>query len=135
MLQFERPQRKRKDINIIPLINVIFLMLIFFMVAGEVRSTDTLVVEAPKRNEATQEDVLYDDMIIVYVRRDGIIAVNHDIVDLKDFETIMKTSLYNYPDIPVRIKADKDLPAKKLLWMMRVIEQSGASQLSLFTEV
>ena len=39
--------RSGNDDNVIPLINIVFLMLIFFMLAGQITSTDLLNVMPP----------------------------------------------------------------------------------------
>lgn len=44
---------RRRDDHLIPLINVIFLMLIFFMIVGQIRPAEALRVEPPKTQQPT----------------------------------------------------------------------------------
>src|SRR5690606_24728351 len=41
------PRRTGGDDNIIPMINIVFLLLIFFMVAGQIKAMDSAGVELP----------------------------------------------------------------------------------------
>ena len=43
----EKRKRERRDINLVPLINIIFLLLIFFIVAGTIKKPTPAPVEMP----------------------------------------------------------------------------------------
>ena len=52
------PQRTEKELSLIPLINVVFLLLVFFMLAGTISPSDPLQVEPPgsKQGRSAQRE-------------------------------------------------------------------------------
>ena len=48
--------KKNSDDNLVPLINVVFLMLIFFMVAGQIRATDAVPITPPDSLSEIKQD-------------------------------------------------------------------------------
>jgi biopolymer transport protein ExbD len=131
-MEFERPKSKSMQISLIPLINVIFLLLIFFMVAGSIEGVDIFEVELP----ASQSGRAHSQMpSTIYLSDDGKIAVNNDIVARKDLRTILKTLYINNPDQPITIKSDLSVQAETLIYIMNVIEDAGGVDVSLVTRV
>ena len=130
-MEFERPKRRLENINLIPFINVIFLLLIFFMVAGTVENIEIIEVQVP---EAQSGDDNYSKNNIVYIGREGLIAVNDDIVQDKDFETIISTILINGDNSEIKVKADSKLNAIRLIDVLQKIEKVGIKNISLITQ-
>lgn len=64
-IQHKKPNQ---DDNLIPLINIVFLMLIFFMVAGHISESDPIKVQAPSSISDKQDKL--EPMVIV-VAADG----------------------------------------------------------------
>lgn len=132
MLEKNKNQ-SRKEINLIPLVNVIFLLLTFFMVAGSIDKVDPFPLSLPdasKKNNAKPPRVS-----VVYMHKDGRIAVNNDLVDRKDLPTIVNTLLLENKSREIVIKADSEVSSKDLIWVMRVIEKIGDADLSIVTKV
>jgi biopolymer transport protein ExbD len=113
------------------MINIIFLLLIFFIIAGSIEVVDTLDVLPPKANAADNKPQVN---AIIYLSKDGRIALNSDIVAEKDLPTVIKTLFIDNPKQQVSIKSDAGVPAKTLLMVMKLIEQSGGSEVSLITQ-
>ncbi|MCF7992812.1 MAG: biopolymer transporter ExbD [Thiohalocapsa sp.] len=65
------------DNALIPLINIVFLMLIFFMLAGSITAPDALPVEPPLSRQGKSVE---DDPIALLLGRDGRIALNGQVV-------------------------------------------------------
>lgn len=69
------------DDRIMPLINIVFLLLIFFLVAGAIREVEPVQVDPP-RSIVEAESVT--DALTIYVARDGRIALGETMLDLLD---------------------------------------------------
>lgn len=130
-MEFERPKRRHYDVNLVPLINVIFLLLIFFMVAGRVDKLDMFEIDVPVAVSGFSES---RKPPVIYFGVDGRIAVNDDLVAEKDFETIVSTLLLENPKQEMVIKADGKVAAEKLIWAMNIVEQAGGTLVSLITQ-
>jgi biopolymer transport protein ExbD len=62
------------DSNMIPMINIVFLLLIFFMIAGQISIYDRSLIDPLSASEG----VIAEDVIVVEVGADGVISVNHE---------------------------------------------------------
>ncbi len=130
----DKPVRgSRKEINLVPMINIIFLLLTFFMVAGTIEKVDPFALKLPS---AQKKNALKPQRVsTVYMHQDGRIAVNDDLVFRKDFTTIINTLFLENKNMEMVIKADAELASPDLIWVMRIIEGIGIKNVSIVTKV
>lgn len=129
-MQIQRQKHKIKEISLIPLINVIFLLLIFFMVAGNVTRQDALKVAPPLSHDGKERRFM---PVILYLDKDGNLGLNADKVQPEDLQLLLKEALGENPNQPVTIRADKDADASKLVWLMGEVQKAGGDNLSVVT--
>lgn len=123
----------RKEINLIPMINIIFLLLTFFMVAGTIEKLDPFSLDLPN---ASKKGIVKPQRIsVIYINKDGRIAVNDDLVSRKDFITIVNTLLLDNNGRELVIKSDSEVSSSDLIWVMHAIESVGGSDVSIVTKV
>ena len=123
----------RHEINLIPMINIIFLLLTFFMVAGTIEKVDPFAINLP---DASKKGAGKPQRIsVISMHKDGRIAVNDDLVSRKDFATIVNTLNLDKKGAELVIKADSEVPSADLIWVMRTIESIGGSDVSIITKV
>ena len=130
------PSRKREanDDNLIPLINVVFLMLIFFMVAGQIQRSDVAKVQPP----ASLSDVRQvEEGITLIVTADGMLYLDNQSVD----EAVLATALLsvfsqsaNPEAFVVLVKVDADLPVDVLQTVLQQVKATGVVRVSLATQ-
>ena len=130
-------RKPMSEINVVPYIDVMLVLLVIFMVTAPLM-TQGIKVDLP---EATSEPVSIKDefeTLIVSVRRDGSIYINIGQESLsttlgavaEDARKIFDAN----PNIKVLIEGDKILPYGKIVEVMEVLRQSGASGVSLITQ-
>ncbi|MDC2964041.1 protein TolR [Gammaproteobacteria bacterium] len=130
-------RKPMSEINVVPYIDVMLVLLVIFMVTAPLM-TQGIKVELP---EATSEPVTIRDefeTLIVSVRRDGSIYIN---IGQKSLSTTLeevaeaaKKILDANPNVKVLIEGDKTLPYGKIVGVMEVLRQSGASGVGLITQ-
>ena len=77
--------QKSPRINIIPLIDIIFLMLVFFMLATNFNKTKEISFSVSNQKQAVNES---DDQSIMIIKiKNNELFVQNKIVDLKNLET------------------------------------------------
>jgi biopolymer transport protein ExbD len=130
-MQFGPRRKKARELNLIPLINIIFLLLIFFMVAGTIGDVDTFEVQLPKANSGHDKP---NSSTTIYLGESGKVAINNDFVDTNDLKTIIKTIFINNSDQRISIKADANAPVDTLILVMNFVEEAGGKEISLITE-
>lgn len=74
-----KPTPQRHDEMLIPLINIIFLMLIFYMLAGTIVASDKITVQPPVSSSETATET---QRITLLVAADGHLAMEGTLIDL-----------------------------------------------------
>lgn len=118
------------EVGVIPLINVIFLMLVFFMLFGTVTSPDLLDVEPP-RSESQRGAP--DTEVRVLVDADGRIAVNGEEVESQALSTVIDAVMRGQSGTRIVLKADAELRAATLLPVLEALQRSGPAEIALLT--
>jgi biopolymer transport protein ExbD len=115
------------DINLTPLIDVVFLLLIFFMVSTTFKEDARIKVQLP---EAQGEEVAADEPVTldITIDRDGRFYVNQRQVVDRTVETLKKAiagATAGERDLPVVIKADAKAPHQAVMTAMDAASQLG----------
>ena len=112
-------KKKIKQINLIPLINIIFLMLIFFMLAGTITKIDPYKINVPE--SIIKNDPLTPFLTII-VKKNGEVFI-----DSKNRKKELQKS--NYIEIlrsrkpnEVSLKIDSETPSEYFLKVLKILE-------------
>lgn len=128
-MNFERTRRKSSVPNIVPMIDVVFFMLVFFMVFSTISSTPLgLDVELPKATTGTAQD---NTPLEVSVRADGTFYVNGRNVTGPELRAQVQQSLKANPDLFVIVKADRQVRYEYVVNALDHIRAVGGHQLGL----
>lgn len=128
-MKLNTPVRKRdEEANLIPLINIVFLLLIFFMLAGSFTQSDYFDV-APPASSAPQ--VAEAPTLIVLMSADGDLAIGEDELEMPALNALISARLAAEPGLLVQLKADGGLAAESLLDVMESLKAAGVAKLTL----
>ena len=130
-IEFERRTRKPRPITVISLIDVMFVLLLFFMIAGHLEKVPIVKVEVPK---ADSGQLLDEGPIEVVLGKYDEILINDELLDEAQVLAELKRQLMVNPQRVVTIKADQHLEANKLVRFMEAVNQAGGKNLSLVTQ-
>ena len=115
---------------ILPLINVVFLLLIFFMMVGALHATDILEIEPP--SSASQlPDAAGNDLVLLGA--DGRLAMANQAVDESDLRSMVQDYLRDHPGSVIRLKADGQVEANRVVEVMELLRAAGAEEMVLLT--
>ena len=123
---------KKARIEMLPLIDIVFLLLVFFIYAMLSMAVHRgLPVALPTSSSALIDKEL---VLSVTVKTDGTIYINRDQIPLNDLASalIIKTKEYKEPG--VLLFADRDLSYQKLFSVMDQIRMAGINRISLQAE-
>ncbi len=130
-----KPDRKDDiDLNLTPLIDVVFLLLIFFMVSTTFEKTSKLKIDLPEASaKATQQA---DKKITIGIDVKGNFYVNDRQLVNTQINTL-KIALTKVAegnrDIPVILRADAKTPHQSVVTAMDAASQLGMTRLSIST--
>lgn len=127
IIRLPRPREARQRENTIALINIVFLMLIFFLIAG----TLTPPLDNDVRLIATEEAIPADPPKALFITADGELRWHGSQTDVETF-----LSQHNAADsqAEIRIAADRELLAEKLIDTVGALRAGGAERIVVITE-
>ena len=128
-----RPRRSEPPrVDITPLIDVVFLMLIFFMVSTTFDKQTQLKVDLPQASDQ-QVTEKPDEKIEITIDAQGQFYVNerelvkHDAVTL---QRSLQQAADGRVDLPIIISGDRTAPLQSMMTVLDVAAQLGMSRLS-----
>lgn len=133
-------KKKELEPNLTPLIDVVFLLLIFFMVATTFQNTGGLKIELPKSQLSKAEEV--PEKISVLVAKEGVIKIKIEkksgtrVEDSsrENIKLMLEKELSLMTDKRVAILADKGIEYGEVVEVMGDIKSAGASAIDIETQ-
>ena len=122
------------DINLTPLIDVVFLLLIFFMVTTTFDRYAKLKVDLPQADAPTQKQT--DDPLVLSIDAQGKYFVNDKQVINTQIDTLKKALLKTKGDrenVTLLLRADGRTPHQSVVRAMDAAAQLGLTRLSIAT--
>lgn len=129
-MHLPRQRPRNEDDKILPLINVVFLLLIFFMLAGKLAATDPFRIDPPTSARAGQ--VVIEDLL-VQVGADGRLALNGEEMAEAALAAAVSERVGEGTPGTVRLKADGTVEATRVVAIMELLRGAGIESLQLLT--
>ena len=124
-------KNKNVEINIAPLIDIVFLLLIFFMLATEFSDFKTIDMTTPIVREL---DIKNDEPLLVELSSEGQIKINKILINYSNLEKQIKNFKKNQSDPQVMILTPEETEINILIKVMDAIRLSGVDNIALITE-
>ena len=137
-MNFRHRPREEPEINLIPFIDVLLVVLIFLMLSTTYSKFTELQVKLPEANADAQRDRPKE--IIVAVSADGRYAVNKTAVDGRTLESLTQVlgatarQLNGGKDTVLIISADASAAHQSVITVMEAARRSGLSQITFATQ-
>lgn len=130
-----KPQRRDNvDVNLTPLIDVVFLLLIFFMVSTTFKQDTELKIDLPEADARAVEQK--EQSLEIVIDAEGRYFINKQEVVNRKLETL-KTAIHKVSkgsnNIPLIIRADAKSPHQAFITAMDAAKQLGFVNLSIAT--
>lgn len=122
-MQFQTPPKRQASESVIPMINVVFLLLVFFLMTAQIAPPEPFevappvaAVDTPAEGRATLHLSAEGDMAYEGVRG----------------EPAVLAALQGYPeDRPLMLRADKAVPAERIAALLPKLASAGVRKLKL----
>ncbi len=132
-MQFQvKPRRNKVLINITSLIDVLFLLLIFFMISSTFLEQPGIKLELPEAKSAV---VTEQKDYVLFVDEEGHLYLNQDEVSLAGLEARLKEALPNMREGALILKADQDVSHGLVVRVMDIAKESGIKKLIIGTKL
>lgn len=128
-----RPQRRvLTGLELTPLIDVTFQLILFFMVSTNFNESPGIEVELP---QASTEKILREaNDIEIWLTADGGIFVEQQAVSKKELRVSISNALEANPNVLVMIKADETATHERVVAIMDMAQELGVQKLSIGTK-
>ncbi|HLG41497.1 MAG TPA: biopolymer transporter ExbD [Chitinophagaceae bacterium] len=131
-MQFKTKQKRKAFINITSLIDVLFLLLIFFMISSTFLEQPGIKLELP---QAQSSEVVQQKDFTLFIDKNGSMFLNEEKIELKELEKGLKAVLPDMKDGALILKADQDASHGSVVRVMDVAKRSGVKKLVIGTRI
>lgn len=133
-MNFRSQRREDVDLNITPLIDIVFLLLIFFMVSTTFQKESQLRVQLPEAAEQTQTDP--NEPVEITISAEGQFAIGGRKLSQSDLATVIDALgrvVGDNRDQPIVVRADSRTPHQAVVRAMDAASKLGLNRLSIAT--
>lgn len=124
---FSRPKRPTLSIDMAPLIDVVFLLLIFFMLTSSF-APPAVPLTLPKAASGAPSEAA---KVVVSLDQNGQISISEKVVADADFETALRAALDQNATTAVHFRGDTAVDYGAFLQLISRARNAGASQFHL----
>ena len=119
------------EINITPLLDLAFVLLIIFIITTPLMDKSTgLVLPSSK---AAADAVNPAEVQTVTLAKDGQVSLNSQPVSLDQLSSIFSAKFSTQPGIGVVVRSHRDLPVQKLVDVLDAIRRAGVTKVGVVT--
>ena len=130
-INLKRNNHIKSEINITPFTDVVLVLLIIFMITTPMIIQSSITVNIPKSKYG--EDGKNEQFEVV-IKGDKEIYFNNKIINIPTLKNEIAAHVRNMPDIPLVIRADRDVKYFVIVDMMDIAKESGVKKISLNVE-
>uniref|UniRef100_A0A7C4VSB9 Biopolymer transporter ExbD n=1 Tax=Desulfatirhabdium butyrativorans TaxID=340467 RepID=A0A7C4VSB9_9BACT len=130
-MEFERRKRRHSHIDIAPLVDVVFLLLLFFMLTFNMALDQSISIRLP---QSTSAEDLSASRIVIFITREGEVLVQGQTVPLQVLSATLREQPSWRPEIPIHIRSDREVPVGLLVSVIDAVRHSGSRNFQIVTE-
>jgi len=131
-MQISNKVRKKVQINVTSLIDVLFILLIFFMVTSTFLEQPGIKLELPKAQSAQVEQI---ENLIIYVDQQRQVFLNDKPVAIDRLEKLLTETIAENDQPTLVLRADKAVPHGLVVTIMDLAKRSGVKRLVIGTDI
>lgn len=136
-MNFKRGRaREELEINLIPLIDVLLVILIFLMVTTTYNRYSQLNVQLPQAQGGNSEPQK-PDLVVVTISKDGVISLGGKAfsgTSQSELAAMLKQEAEIHPRLSLELAADTQTPHGRVVFVLDAARQAGIHQLGIFTQ-
>ena len=125
---YNKKAQRSIDDQLIPLINIVFLLLIFFLVAGQVEQQSAQAVQPPVLDQESLSQRLDKHFLVTSA---GDIFYGGEQIRLQQLDSFVEKQATNLDEIIV--KADRNITAEKLSPLLRALNTTSSQKIRFVT--
>lgn len=133
-MKFQSRQPEPANMQLAPMIDIVFLLLIFFIVTWQFTRAETeLSVSVPTAQEGADPQRQIGE-IVINILADGAIRVEGNTMDLVQLLDKLAEIAEKYENQPVRIRGDGGVPYQRIVEVIDTCQKAGIWNISFATQ-
>ena len=130
MIKFQKTERDTFSLDLVPMINIVFLLLIFFMLTSTAMKS-VLGVDLPEASSSTK---ISGKNLVIKINKDGILELGDRVINSELLSEQLKDKFSLNENEIVEIHADKNIQFELFSNIIALARQAGAKEFIFATE-
>lgn len=130
-LEFLKHSEEELSINITSMIDVIFILLIFFMVSTQFKKA-SLPLDLPRSGEANENEEENNTKVLAV--NTSQIELDGKTVTLDDLEKLLSKLYAENPDLALSLECDRTVDFERVVQVLTKIQNAGISRIGIVHE-
>ena len=122
-------RRKRPEMNLVPLIDVLVMLIFFAFVTMQFRTIATMNLTLPKVETAGKSEL--KESITISIAKEGTVDFNGKPANMETLESLVHQVGSVTKDIPVVIRSDENTPLRYVTQAMDICRKQGLNKIRL----
>ena len=133
-MRFQTPRRPQPAFNLTPLIDILFIVLIFLVLTTTFKEVTTFQVDLPLAEAGEREAQEFPGLIEIAVAADGSVEYEGELLSVAELSQRLAT-VSEPNQVSVRLRADARVTHGVIVRVMDVVQRNGIYRLSIETRV
>ena len=125
-MEFTRDTRRVRSVALISLIDVMFFILLFFMLSTHFLQSESIELRMPVSEKQAKDSLTLN----VYVSGDNTISMANESYDLKRFDEEVRKMLLIAPERKLQVLSDETTSVQQLVTILDVLYRRGGQNIS-----
>lgn len=130
MIKFQKTERDTFSLDLVPMINIVFLLLIFFMLTSTAMKS-VLGVDLPEASSSTE---ISGKNLVIKISKDGVLELGDQVINSELLSVQLKDKFSLNENEIVEIHADKNIQFELFSNIIALARQAGAKEFIFATE-
>jgi biopolymer transport protein ExbD len=126
-MEIIRAKKAKLSMDLAPLIDVVFQLLVFFMLTSTF-ANPAIQMTLPK---AKTSEIFKQEQLVISVDQNGNVFLNQEKSSLVTLKSDLGRLLKETGTTSVHIKGDQDMPYKRFVYIMSIAKEAGAQQINI----
>ncbi len=133
-MAIRRQRTEEATINLTPMIDVVFLLVIFFMVGSKFSEAESRIkVNVPSVGQMSSITRAPDERIVA-IGSDGTITLDGNSVSLSELTSQLRQQHSNYPGLRVAVRGEATGSLQQTVEVLHAVRTSGVEQIGISTK-
>jgi biopolymer transport protein ExbD len=128
-----RKSKKEITLDLTPLVDVIFQLILFFMVSTTFDESSNISIELPQSSSEMliQEDQNFD----IWIDKDGLYYIEEQSYSKEELQGVLEIQAEQNPQTVLHVNADKETSHHHIVFLLDVATELGLQELSVGTKM